>query len=150
MVKVIVLFIASIVLTAVFSYSLQFYLHENFVVLTLKTMLIPCFTWSILMAFAYKLLTKTERLQYLLVAGWVCAIGSAVLVPGGIYNFAVAQPHIEVSVVNVLLCVVVMSVLFYWLLQKKGFSLKWWWAYNVLICVNMTIFYFAATGGFVS
>jgi hypothetical protein len=139
--KVVLLFIASILLTAVFSYSLKFFLKENFTVLTLKTMLIPCFTWSILLIAAIKKLNSGRRLQYFTIAGWVCAIGSAVLVPAGIYNFLVDEPKVWVSVASVIICVITMSILFYLLLKKAGFSQKGWIAYNVLICVNMTLFY---------
>ncbi|MES2774919.1 MAG: hypothetical protein V4722_12080 [Bacteroidota bacterium] len=139
--KVVLLFLASILLTAVFSYSLKIFLKENFTVLTLKTMLIPCFTWSILLGTAFKKLSTERRLRYFTIAGWVCAIGSATLVPAGIYNFLVDQPNVWVSVASVISCVVIMSILFYTMLKKAGFSFKWWVAYNVLICINMSLFY---------
>lgn len=139
--KIIVLFIASILLTAVFSYSLNVFLHEDIITLTLKTMLIPCFTWSMLMLLAWKKLKGERRLEYLYIAGCVCAIGSAALVPGGIYNFIVADPDVRVSVVSVLVCVAIMSITFYILLRKKNFSLFWLWAYNILIVINMAFFY---------
>lgn len=138
------LFAASAVLTAVFSYSLQFYLQTDFVTLSLKTMLIPCFTWSVLMLLAWRNLGWERLLDYLVIAGWVCVVGSAVLVPGGIYNFCATQPSIVWSIANVGFCVLLMSGMFYRLLQKADFPLKWWWAYNVLICVNMSLF-FAST-----
>ena len=135
------LFIASVLLTAVFSYSLKIFLKENFTVLTLKTLLIPCFTWSILLITAIIKLRPARRLQYFTIAGWVCSIGSAVLVPAGIYNFLVDTPIVWISVASVIICVITMSILFYLLLKKAGFSIKWWIAYNVLICINMTLFY---------
>lgn len=139
--KVVLLFLASILLTAVFSYSLKIFLQENLTVLTLKTMLIPCFTWSVLLIAAFRKLSPHRRLQYFTIAGWVCAIGSAVLVPAGIYNFSEAQPEVLISVASVIGCVFIMSILFYTMLKKAGFSFKWWAAYNVLICINMSLFY---------
>jgi hypothetical protein len=143
--KVILLFLASILLTAVFSYSLNVFLKEDFITLSLKTMLIPCFTWSVLLIFAWRQLSSIKRSQYFVTAGWVCAIGSLALVPGGIYNFTAVSPEIKYSVINVLLCVALMSLLFYLLLKRNKFSLRWWWAFNILICVNMTLFYLSAT-----
>ena len=123
--KIIVLFIAAILLTAVFSYSLQVFLQEDWIRLTLTTMLIPCFTWSILLLISYKKLTMQKCLKYFVIAGWVCVIGSAVLVPAGIYNFMVNSPDVKISVISVLFCVVLMSVLFFVLLKKNKFSSKW-------------------------
>jgi hypothetical protein len=139
--RIFTLFFISIVLTAVFSYSLNVFLKEDFIILSLKTMLIPCFTWTILLVLAWRKLPPLVRLKYLLIAGYVCAVGSAVLVPGGIYNFAVASPEIIISAINVFICVATMSFLFYFLLKKNNFSLKWWWAFNILVCINMLLFY---------
>jgi hypothetical protein len=141
MLKIIVLFALSVLLTAVFSYSLNVFLHEGFVTLTLKTMLIPCFTWSMLMLLAWVKLKDKRRYEYLYIAGCVCAIGSAALVPGGLYNFIATDPDVRISVVSVLVCVAIMSISFYILLRKKRFSSFWLWAYNILIVINMTFFY---------
>jgi hypothetical protein len=78
-------------------------------------------------------------------ASIVCGVGSAALAPAGVYNFISSQPGVWWSVINVLVSVIVMSALFYLLLRRKNFSLKWWWAFNILICINMTIFSLAAT-----
>ena len=143
--RIIFLFLLSIVLTAVFSYSLNVFLKLDIISLTLKTMLIPCFTWSILLLLAIFTLPKEKRINYGFIAGAVCAWGSAVLVPGGIYNFISASPDIRWSVASVICCVVLMSALFFIMLKKNGFGLCWWWAFNILICVNMTLFYLSAT-----
>ena len=142
--KIIALFTASVLLTAVFSYSLQKFLPGSFVIFSLKTMLIPCFTWSVLLITAYYRLPKEERMKYFLIAGWVCAAGSAALVPAGIYNFVSARPDVQVSVTSVLLCVILMSFIFYILLSKEKISLRWWFTFNVLIGINMALFYLAA------
>jgi hypothetical protein len=142
--KVVLLFFASILLTAVFSYSLNVFLKEDFITLSVKTMLIPCFTWSVLLILAWRQLPAIKRSQYFVIAGWVCAIGSFVLVPGGVYNFTATAPDIKYSVISVLLCVAMMSLLFYLLLKKNNFTPRWWWAFNILICVNMTLFYLSA------
>ena len=142
--RVIILFLLSILLTAVFSYSLQVFLKEDYVTLTLQTMLIPCFTWLVLIISASQRFKANRFIDYCTIAGFVCLIGSAVLVPGGVYNFTAAKPDINYSIINVLACVFIMSILFYLLLRRNDFSIKWWWAYNILICINMGIFYFVA------
>ncbi len=142
--KIISLFFASVLLTAVFSYSLKVFLKEDFAIIALKTMLIPCFTWTVLLATAYYTLPQEQKLKYFTLTGWVCMIGSAMLVPCGIYNFLQGNPVIEISVGSVIFCVVSMSVLFYILLPKYALNLKWWMAFNVLICLNMLLFYLSA------
>jgi len=142
--KIIILFLLSILLTSIFSYSLQVFLNEDYVTLTLQTMLIPCFTWTVLIISASQKF-KTERfIDYCTIAGVVCLTGSAVLVPSGVYNFIAVKPDINYSIINVLVCVCIMSILFYALLRRNGYSIKWWWAYNILICINMGIFYWVA------
>ena len=142
--RVIILFLLSILLTAVFSYSLQVFLKQDYVTLTLQTMLIPCFTWLVLIISASQKFKAERFIDYCTIAGLVCLVGSAVLVPSGVYNFTAVKPDINYSAINVLVCVFIMSILFYLLLRKYEFSIKWWWAYNILICVNMGIFYFVA------
>ena len=142
--KGIILFILSILLTAVFSYSLQVFLKEDYVTLTLNTMLIPCFTWTALIIISYLKLERERLIEYITIAGLVCATGSAILVPAGVYNFLAAKPDIDYSIISVLACVLAMSILFFVLLRRNNFSLNWWWAYNILICINMAIFYLVA------
>ena len=144
MLKVFLLFFISIILTAIFSYSLKTFLSLDYVALTIKTIIVPCFTWTILLLTAYKKLDGKEFLNYSLIAGVVCAIGSALLVPVGIYNFIEVKPNVNYSIASVLISVCCMSFLFFVLLRRNNFSLQWWWAYNILICTNMTIFYFVA------
>jgi len=62
--KIILLFFAAILLTAVFSYSLNVFLKEDFIRLSLKTMLIPCFTWSILLLLAWRRLPAGKIFHY--------------------------------------------------------------------------------------
>ena len=143
--KPVVLFLLSILLTAIFSYSLQVFLKEDYVTLTLQTMLIPCFTWIVLIISASQKFKAERFMDYCTIAGFVCLVGSAVLVPAGVYNFTAAKPDINYSIINVLACVFTMSILFYLLLRKNNFSIHWWWAYNILICINMGIFYFVAS-----
>lgn len=142
--KAIILFLLSILLTAIFSYSLQAFLKKDYVTLTLQTMLIPCFTWIVLIISASQKFKAERFIDYCTIAGLVCLVGSAVLVPGGVYNFTAAKPDINYSIINVLACVFIMSILFYVLLRRNNFSINWWWAYNILICINMGIFYFVA------
>ena len=142
--KAIILFLLSVALTSVFSYSLQVFLKQDYVTLTLQTMLIPCFTWTVLILSAAKKFTAKKFLDYCIIAGLVCTAGSAVLVPVGVYNFTSIKPDINYSIVSVVVCVIIMCILFYVLLRRNNFSLNWWWAYNILICINMAIFYFFA------
>ena len=142
--KVIILFLVSIFLTAIFSYSLQVFLNKDYVTLTLQTMLIPCFTWLVLIVSASQKFKAERFIDYCTIAGFVCLVGSAVLVPSGVYNFTAVKPDIDYSIINVMACVFIMSILFYLLLRRNEFSIKWWWAYNILICINMGIFYFVA------
>jgi len=46
--------------------------------------------------------------------------------------------------VSVIDCPYINFFLFYVLPRRNNFSLNWWWAYNILICINMAIFYFVA------
>ena len=135
------LFVGSVLLTSIFSYSLQPFLKEDFLILTLKTMLIPCFTWTILILLSYKKLSFEKWKEFLLISGLVCIVGSALLVPAGIYNFISDSPLIIVSVISVLSCVVAMSGLYYRLLPTRDLSRYWWRAFNILICINMSLFY---------
>lgn len=107
-------------------------------------MLIPCFTWGMLIILAYNNMERERFLNYLLITAIVCAIGSAVLVPGGIYNIIWDFPDVKYSVINIIISVLIMSFSFYVLLRRNNFPIKWWWAYNILICINMAIFYFVA------
>ncbi|HEY8659990.1 MAG TPA: hypothetical protein VIL78_13230 [Hanamia sp.] len=75
---------------------------------------------------------RKRFVAYCTIAALVCAVGSAVLVPGGVYNFISANPDSNYSVINVLISVVTMSVLFYVLLRRNNLSTNWWWAYNIL------------------
>ena len=68
---------------------------------------------------AYYYLSAQQRMKYFLIAGLVCAAGSAVLVPAGIYNFISAYHEVQVSVTSVIVCVVLMSFLFYLFLTKE-------------------------------
>ena len=141
--KIIALFFTALLLTAVFSYSLKVFLKADFLRLTLKAMMIPCFTWCVLLLVAYVKFPLPKRMQYFTLAAWVCAIGSAVLVPAGLYNFFCSSPDIQVSVISVIVCAVVMSALFFLFLSKANFSLTWWLGFNVLIIINMILFYLA-------
>lgn len=142
--KAIILFLLSILVTALFSYSLQVFLKQDYVTLTLQTLLIPCFTWIVLIISASQKFKAERFIDYCTIAGLVCLVGSAVLMPAGVYNLTAIHPDINFSIINVLVCVFIMSLLFYLLLRKNEFSLKWWWAYNILICINMGIFYWVA------
>ncbi len=142
--KAITFYTASILLTAIFSYSLRAFMHEEWLLFSMKTMLIPCFTWTVLIILAWVKLPGDKRLGFLHVSGLICLWGSVVLVPCGIYNFSSSSPQLIFSVISVFSSVVIMSLLFYLLLPQKDLNLFWWWAFNVLICINMVFFYFSA------
>lgn len=144
MLKLVLLYATSVLLTGIFSYSLQSFMQDGLIMFSLKTMLIPCFTWIILIISGYIKIRKEKRLGFLQLTGFVCAWGSAVLVPAGIYNFLASDPEIMISVTSVFASVLLMSVMFYKLLPSYGMNRSWWWAFNILICINMTLFYLAA------
>ncbi len=80
--KIILLFIASFLVTAVFSASLKVFFQEvSWREVLIKGLLIPCFTWTIQLILSAVFLKTQDRLTYWNRLGWVCLIGSIALLP---------------------------------------------------------------------
>src|ERR1043165_3073468 len=93
--KIILLFIASFVVTAIFSASLKvFFQTVSWREVLTKGLLIPCFTWTIQLLLSAVFLDGKSRLRYWNRLGWVCLLGSIALLPAGFYNFQTAQPSV--------------------------------------------------------
>src|SRR5262245_2202297 len=85
--KIILLFIASFLVTAVFSASLKvFFQAVSWREVLIKGLLIPCFTWTMQLLLSAIFLKTADRLTYWHRLGWVCLIGSIALLPAAFYN----------------------------------------------------------------
>ena len=138
--SIVVLFVLSFLVTAVFSISIKtFFAAESWTLNLSKGLLIPCFTWTVQIVLSAFLLSGAERLFYWMQLGVVCLIGSFALLPAAVYNFTNSQPSPFVSIVSVLLCVFIMCVTLYFRL-KPGFSLLWTLGWTATIFVNMSLY----------
>src|SRR6185503_327489 len=120
--RILILFLLSALVTAIFSTSLKVFFpviawNE---VLT-KGLLIPCFTWTMQLILSAILLNSARRLIYWTQLGWVCLIGSIALLPAAFYNFLFPQPFVVISVINVLVSVALMAVLLHFRLKEREF-----------------------------
>src|SRR5678809_695896 len=78
--KIILLFLSSFLVTAVFSASLKvFFQTVSWREVLIKGLLIPCFTWTIQLLLSAIFLDGKSRLRYWNRLGWVCLIGSIAL-----------------------------------------------------------------------
>jgi len=138
--SIVVLFVLSFLVTAVFSISIKtFFAAESWTLNLSKGLLIPCFTWTVQIVLSAFLLSGAERLFYWMQLGVVCLIGSFALLPAAVYNFINLQPSPFVSIVSVLLCVFIMCVTLYFRL-KPGFNLLWTLGWMATIFVNMSLY----------
>src|ERR1044071_10447833 len=97
--KIILLFIGSFLVTAVFSASLKaFFQQVSWREVLVKGLLIPCFTWTIQLLLSAVFLKTADRLTYWNRLGWVCLIGSIALLPAAFYNLRSPTPRVGVSV----------------------------------------------------
>jgi hypothetical protein len=139
--KLVLLFISSFLVTAVFSASLKIFFQElSWREVLLKGLLIPCFTWTIQLLLSAAFLKSGDRLTYWNRLGWVCLIGSIALLPAAFYNFRSAAPWVWISVVNVLASVVLMALTLHFLLRRAGFRWLWTLSWVVLIVINMSLY----------
>ena len=139
--KIILLFIGSFLVTAVFSASLKvFFQAVSWREVLLKGLLIPCFTWTIQLLLSAAFLKAQDRLTYWNRLGWVCLIGSIALLPAAFYNFLSATPRVWLSILNVLASVVLMAVTLHVLLQRAGFRWLWTLSWVILIVINMSLY----------
>lgn len=87
--KILLLFIGSFLVTAVFSASLKvFFESVSWREVLTKGLVIPCFTWTIQLLLSAIFLDGRSRLRYWDRLGWVCLIGSIALLPAAFYLFA--------------------------------------------------------------
>jgi len=142
--RIIALFVASFLVTAVFSSSLKVFFNEVpwSEVLT-KGLLIPSFTWSVQLIASFVLLSSERRLVYWTQLGWVCLIGSFALLPAAFYNFASSKPLVMISVANVLASVVLMLVMLSYMLRRRAFHWGWAISFLFVIVVNMSLYLYS-------
>ncbi|HET6980195.1 MAG TPA: hypothetical protein VFI24_27930 [Pyrinomonadaceae bacterium] len=139
--KIILLFIGSFLVTAVFSTSLKvFFATVSWREVLIKGLLIPCFTWTIQLLLSAVFLDGNSRLRYWNGLGWVCLIGSIALLPAAFYNYLIIQPWVWISIINVLLSVVLMTITLHVLLRRDGFRWQWTLSFVVLIVINMSLY----------
>jgi hypothetical protein len=139
--KIILLFVGSFLVTAVFSASLKvFFQAVEWREVLLKGLLIPCFTWTVQLLLSAAFLDRQSRLKYWNRLGWVCLIGSVALLPAAFYNYLTVQPRVWISIVNVLMSVVLMAITLHLLLRRAGFRWLWTLSWVVLIAINMSLY----------
>ena len=139
--EIILLFIGSLFVTAVFSASLKvFFQTVSWREVLTKGLLIPCFTWTIQLLLSAAFLDRGSRLRYWSRLGWVCLIGSIALLPAAFYNLLAVQPWMWMSIVNVLASVVLMAITLHVLLRRDGFRWQWTLSWVVLIVINMSLY----------
>jgi hypothetical protein len=142
--RVIALFIASFLVTAVFSSSLKvFFTEVSWSEVLTKGLLIPCFTWSVQLIASFVLLSSERRLVYWTQLGWVCLIGSFALLPAAFYNFASSQPLVMISVANVLASVVLMFAVLGHRLRQRAFHWGWTTSFLLVIVINMSLYLYS-------
>jgi hypothetical protein len=142
--NILILFLLSFVVTAVFSFSLKtFFVDESWTQTLSKGLLIPCFTWTVLLVASAIYLTGERRLEYWAQLGVVCLIGSIALLPAAFYNFFAAAPSPAVSVVNVLASVAIMFLTLYARLKARRFDSRWAFGWMAAIVVNMLLYIYS-------
>jgi hypothetical protein len=139
--KIVLLFIASFLVTAIFSASLKvFFQTVGWREVLIKGLLIPCFTWTVQLLLSAVFLDAKSRLRYWNRLGWVCLIGSVALLPAAFYNFQNVQPWVWVSIANVLASVVLMAITLHVMLRRDGFRWQWTLSWVLLIVINMSLY----------
>ena len=139
--KIILLFLGSFLVTAVFSASLKIFFQDiSWREVLIKGLLIPCFTWTIQLLLSAALLKNEDRLIYWNRLGWVCLIGSLALLPAAFYNLRSVTPWVWISIINVIASVVLMATTLHLLLRKAGFRWLWTLSWVVLIVINMSLY----------
>lgn len=139
--NIVILFILSFLVTAVFSFSIKtFFAAESWTLNLSKGLLIPCFTWTVQLVLSAFLLRGAERIFYWTQLGIICLVGSIALLPAAFYNFAVAVPSPYFSIFSVLLCVAIMCVTLYFLLKPHRYNFLWTLGWTATIIVNMSLY----------
>jgi hypothetical protein len=139
--NIVILFVLSFLVTAVFSVSLKMYFAADAMTRDLsKGLIIPFFTWTVQLVLSAFLLRGAERIFYWTQLGIICLIGSVALLPAAFYNFAVENPSPVVSIASVLLCVAIMCVTLYFRLKPHNYSILWTIGWTATIIVNMSLY----------
>jgi hypothetical protein len=139
--NIVLLFVLSFLVTAVFSISLKtFFARESLMLDLSKGLIIPFFTWTVQLVLSALLLGGEERVFYWTQLGVICLIGSIALLPAAFYNFISAAPAPLASVVSVLLCVAIMCVTLYFRLKPRAYSPFWTIGWTATIIVNMSLY----------
>lgn len=139
--NIVILFLLSFLVTAVFSVSLKtFFAAESWTLNLSKGLIIPCFTWTVQLILSAFLLRGAERIYYWTQLGIICLIGSFALLPAGFYNFAAADPSPLVSIFSVLSCVAIMCVTLYFRLRPHKYNALWTLGWTATIIVNMSLY----------
>lgn len=142
--NIIVLFVLSFIVTAIFSFSLKvFFADKTWGEVLSKGLLIPCFTWTVLLIASAIYLSGERRLEYWTQLGIVCLVGSCVLLPAAFYNFVAAPPLPVVSIINVLVSVAVMFLTLYARLKARRFNSLWAFGWMATIVLNMMIYLYS-------
>ncbi|HVE55930.1 MAG TPA: hypothetical protein VNB22_03825 [Pyrinomonadaceae bacterium] len=139
--NIVILFVLSFLVTAVFSISLKTFFAGDAMTRDLsKGLIIPFFTWTVQLILSAFLLHGAERIFYWTQLGIICLIGSIALLPAAFYNFAVDHPSPVVSIASVLMCVAIMCVTLYFRLKPRGYSLLWTLGWTLTIIINMSLY----------
>ncbi len=139
-----IVFILSFIVTAVFSTSLKvFFANQSWTEVLSKGLLIPCFTWTVLLIVSAIYLPRNRRLDYWTQLGIVCLIGSIALLPAAFYNFIAVEPLSVISIINVLASVSVMCVTLYARLKARNFDSLWAFGWMATIVVNIMIYIYS-------
>ncbi len=147
MIQIIILFIASFIVTAVFSASLKvFFTDVPWSEVLTKGLVIPCFTWTVQLILSALLLNTERRVIYWTQLGWVCLIGSFLLWPAAFYNVIASKPLVAVSVANVLASVLMMFVILLRRLRQREFHVGWALSFLLVICINMSLYLYSVLG----
>ena len=144
--RILILFLASFLVTAIFSTSLKTFFHDlSWSEVLSKGLLIPCFTWTIQLILSAVFLSSARRLIYWTQLGWICLIGSVALLPAAFYNFIVPHPLVIISVINVLASVVLMAASLYFRLRRLRFHWAWTASWVGLIVINMSLYWYSVS-----
>ena len=144
LVNIAFLFAASFLVTSVFSVSLKaFFAAQSWSEVLGKGLLIPCFTWTVLLIASLFYLRGARRLIYWTQLGIVCLIGSFALIPAALYNFIAARPAPAISIINVLSSVILMFLTLYFRLQARQFDKFWAFGWMGVIVINMLLYIYS-------
>lgn len=144
MIQIVLLFIASFLVTAIFSTSLKvFFADVPWSEVLTKGLVIPCFTWTVQFILSAVLLTRERMLDYWTQLGLICLIGSFALLPAAAYNFIATNPVEIVSKANVLASVVLMFGVLILRLRSRGFHIAWAFSFLLVISVNMSLYLYS-------